>query len=719
MDEVLRAIAEAAGELVGVPLASFWVANEAARTLEFRTSSDPMADDYPSRIVPYGEGGVGWVAVHRQTLEIEDIAQDPRFSFTGWAASHGLRSALVVPIVLQESLLGVLSLVGRQPIRLSPDDQQLLESFVAQAGVAIRNAGLYGETRGRLEESRALLEVAEILNSTLDSKRLLREVTMKIAQVCRVDRCSIQRWVDGRVVPLMSQFADGHQDPEVWERFRRMAATLPARPPLHSRTVDTRRPVIVPDASASDLIPPEWVEVFGVKSTMTVPLIRQDEVIGVMALDHTEQVTAFEPWQVDLAMAIAGQLALSLANTQLYTQVQERLRETTALLSVGRALSQPESTDHLMRSVAREVAHAFGADMVGVYSLDPKREALVPTAGYHVPKHLLEHFLSRPFDLAQFPDMAQVWREGRAAWSSDAQADPRFARGVLEGIGAHSVLFAPTTVRGEPVGALFLVWWQTGREFSDSEVRLLEGVAAQVGLGMENAELGRQTEVKLQETETLLSVSQTLASTLDVDTLTRQFLRHVARGLGADSAGLWLLADDGEWMAPLAGYHVPPERLEALRGPATVPPEPRVLPGSGRAAGLRHLHRRGERPAHPRGGPPGRAGADAPLRADLRPGADDRRLLRRLVGQGPGALGGRAPADGGGGEPGGRGPAERPALPGQPAGSGSCRCSTSCRARSPASSTRPGSWIRCTSRCRASWTSGTWRWCCWTTRALA
>ena len=167
---------------------------------------------------------------------------------------------------------------------------------------------------------------------------------------------------------------------------------------------------------------------------MTVPLIRQDEVIGVMGLDHTERVTPFEPWQVDLAMAIAGQLALSLANAQLYTQVQERLRETTALLSVGRALSQPESTGHLMRTVAREVAHAFGADMVGVYSLDAKRDALVPTAGYHVPKHLLDHFLTRPFILARFPALAQVWREGRAAWSSDALADPRFDREVLEGI---------------------------------------------------------------------------------------------------------------------------------------------------------------------------------------------------------------------------------------------------------------------------------------------
>ncbi|HUP36177.1 MAG TPA: GAF domain-containing protein [Candidatus Limnocylindria bacterium] len=565
MDEVLRAITEAAGELIAGPVASIWVANETARTLEFRAGSDPMVDDSPSRTVPYGEGGVGWVAVHRQTLEVADIARDARFKATESAASQGLRSVLAVPIVFQDALLGVLSLSGRGPIELGPDDGQLLESFVAQAGVAIRNAGLYGETRGRLEESRALLEVAEILNSTLDSKRLLREVTMKIAQVCRVDRCSIQRWVDGRVVPLMSQFADGHQDPDAWARYRRLAASLPERPRLHARTVETRRPVIVPDTSLSDLVPAEWMEVFQLKSTMTVPLIRQDEVIGVMGLDHTERATPFEPWQVDLAMAIAGQLALSLANTQLYTQVQERLRETTALLAVGRALSQPEPTVHVMRTVAREVAHAFGADMAAVYSLDAKHEALVPTAGYHVPKHLLEPFLTRPFTLANFPALTQVWREGRAAWSSDAKADPRFDPAVLEGIDAHSVLFAPTTVRGEPVGALFLVWWQTGREFGESELRLLEGVAAQVGLGMENAELGRQTEVKLQETETLLSVSQTLASTLDVDVLTRQFLRHVARGLGADSAAMWRLEDDGEWMTPLAGYHLPAERIEALR----------------------------------------------------------------------------------------------------------------------------------------------------------
>ena len=75
MDEVLRAIAEAAAELIAVPLASIWVANEAARTLEFRTASDPMADDVPAKTVAYGEGGAGWVALHRGPLEVADIAR--------------------------------------------------------------------------------------------------------------------------------------------------------------------------------------------------------------------------------------------------------------------------------------------------------------------------------------------------------------------------------------------------------------------------------------------------------------------------------------------------------------------------------------------------------------------------------------------------------------------------------------------------------------------
>jgi signal transduction histidine kinase/CheY-like chemotaxis protein len=118
---------------------------------------------------------------------------------------------------------------------------------------------------------------------------------------------------------------------------------------------------------------------------------------------------------------------------------------------------------------------------------------------------------------------------------------------------------------GAPLGGLFLVWWQTGRVFTPAEIRLVEGVAAQVGLAMENADLTRQTRVKLAETETLLSASRALSSTLDRQGLVRHFLRSVAQTIGADCVGSWIVQEDGEWLEPLAGYRIPPERLEAFR----------------------------------------------------------------------------------------------------------------------------------------------------------
>jgi len=96
-------------------------------------------------------------------------------------------------------------------------------------------------------------------------------------------------------------------------------------------------------------------------------------------------------------------------------------------------------------------------------------------------------------------------------------------------------------------------------------VRLVEGVAAQVGLALENADLARQTQSKLAETQTLLSISRAVSSTLDLQGLARHFMRQVATTFGADTVGLWMVDETGRWLTPLAGYRVPPAQLGALR----------------------------------------------------------------------------------------------------------------------------------------------------------
>ena len=159
LDQVLSEIARAAAQLMEAPAVGLWVADEAARTLEPRAFSDErFAATYPRRRIKFEEGLPGWVAAHRETLVVPDVFADGRILAVDWFRQHDLRSAYIVPIVHQDALLGVLALNGRAPFDLDAEDRELLESFVAQAARAIRNARLYEEARGARDFLRSIAE---------------------------------------------------------------------------------------------------------------------------------------------------------------------------------------------------------------------------------------------------------------------------------------------------------------------------------------------------------------------------------------------------------------------------------------------------------------------------------------------------------------------------------------------------------------------------------
>jgi signal transduction histidine kinase/CheY-like chemotaxis protein len=144
MGDVLHEITRAAATLMDTPLVRIWIADEQTQTLELRAASNErLSAHYDLRTMRFGERSAGWVAKYRQTLHIPDVFSDERTPTHSWFQSNGLRSSLGVPIFHRDTLLGVLILFGRQPFQLDSDNQALLDSFVAQAAVAIRNAALY------------------------------------------------------------------------------------------------------------------------------------------------------------------------------------------------------------------------------------------------------------------------------------------------------------------------------------------------------------------------------------------------------------------------------------------------------------------------------------------------------------------------------------------------------------------------------------------------
>jgi GAF domain-containing protein len=168
-DEVLRAITRAGAELMDSPLVAIALADETSGMIERRAfSDDGLGEDHPGLRRRFGEGAMGWVAVHRRPLNIHDVFADERVLAREWCRRHGFPSVLVVPILFQDALLGVLVLFGRAPFVMDAADQDLLESFLAQAALAIHNASVHEELRAahqNLERSQEQLIHSEKLSA--------------------------------------------------------------------------------------------------------------------------------------------------------------------------------------------------------------------------------------------------------------------------------------------------------------------------------------------------------------------------------------------------------------------------------------------------------------------------------------------------------------------------------------------------------------------------
>jgi GAF domain-containing protein len=161
---VLAEISRAAGRLMESPLALFWVVDREGMTLRFAEPSDPeLAADFPLREVRFDEGIVGWIATHREPVTVADVFPDSRFRAHEWWRRHGLTSFYGLPVMLDGALLAVLTFNSRKPFDMTPANQDFLESFVAQAALALRNASLFeAEAAARCEVEHALAQVKQL-----------------------------------------------------------------------------------------------------------------------------------------------------------------------------------------------------------------------------------------------------------------------------------------------------------------------------------------------------------------------------------------------------------------------------------------------------------------------------------------------------------------------------------------------------------------------------
>ncbi|MGH7268320.1 MAG: GAF domain-containing protein, partial [Candidatus Rokuibacteriota bacterium] len=566
LDAVLQRVAEGAMNLCRSDMAHIALRDPISGAMVFRCwAGSRLHGRQPYALEP-GRGVGGQVLLTGCPFRTDDYAEDPRITkdYVATIEAEGIVASMAVPIKSGDQVEGLLFVDDRSRRSFTDRDEAVLARLGEYAAIGVRNARLFAETDRRRRAAESLADLGRLVSQSLDPAEVAQRIADSVRALLGAAAATLYRLEpsSGDLVSLAINDAG--------RPARQPRMTVPRGTGVSGLAVRDRCPVTTSDVFTD----PRVTLTAAVRArvgrgpyhaVLAVPLLVKDEVIG--ALTVVDRLGRhFDEEAVALAQAFADQAAVAVENARLFEETGQRLRETETLLAVGRVLSQTLPVDEMLRQVAREVARAFRADMVGAYFLDPRREVLVPIAGYHVPREFLETLARAGLELARFPLLGEAWQTRRPVWTSDYKADPRVDQGILSGLRPGALLFAPTLIRGEIVGGLFLAWWAAGRSFTGAEARLVEGIAAQVGLALENAELVRQTREKLRETETLLSVSRALSSTLDLQPLLRHFLRQVARTIEADSVGVWLVDPVSGHLEPFAGYRVPRAALEAMRG---------------------------------------------------------------------------------------------------------------------------------------------------------
>ena len=228
-------------------------------------------------------------------------------------------------------------------------------------------------------------------------------------------------------------------------------------------------------------------------------------------------------------------------NNRLQGETASRLKETEALLAIARTASTTLDVNEALRRICRELTLLVGADTGAAYLLDPASEVLTPRAGYHVPKEMIETFLSTPIPLGEQGFRADVWEGRRPVFSDDVQADPRFGFELFRRFPHQSGLVLPIILDETVAGAFYFAWWTTRKALTEHELALVEHVAAQVAVVIRHARLFEQAERERRQLGALYEISRELAAAEDTDQIFALLVNEAIGLLGVEAAGIRLL----------------------------------------------------------------------------------------------------------------------------------------------------------------------------------
>jgi diguanylate cyclase (GGDEF)-like protein len=251
-----------------------------------------------------GQGIIGHVAETRQAYKAGDVSQDPYY----FSSAQRNGSAIGVPMLDKENLLGVIYVESSVKDELQSEDVQTLQTLANQVATSLQKARLYARTQKHLQVMTTLQSISHTVTSSLDLDEILNNVIQLLKDSFGYTYLSIYL-LDEDILYLGTQL--GYPD-------TLLIHEIPITSGVIGRTARSRKSQFIQDVSVdSDFLPASYE----VKNEIAVPLLKNDNVLGVLNVESKGDPPLTEN-DVNLLNTLAGSVAVAIDNARLHAEVK-------------------------------------------------------------------------------------------------------------------------------------------------------------------------------------------------------------------------------------------------------------------------------------------------------------------------------------------------------------------------------------------------------------
>jgi GAF domain-containing protein len=443
--------------------------------------------------------------LERRIIQISDALAPDTPENTRRAGYAGeFRSITFVPLLREGIGIGTIILTHPEAgFELSPKQLALVQTFADQAVIAIENVRLFNETQEALEQQTAISDVLRVISSSPgDVGPVFASVAEHAARICEAQIVDILIIVDGRL-QYAAEFGEfGRLQP---------GETAPLnRDSVMGRSICDKQPVHVVDLQSMDHDLPlgrEYAFALGHRTTLAVPLIREDCALGTILVRRTE-VRPFDDRHVALLKTFADQAAIAIENARLLNELHQRtddlsesLQQQTATADVLKVISRSAfDLQTVLDTLVESAARLCDADEGTIFQ--PRDGVYRLAASCGISPKRREFFDNHSFRPGTETTTGRVLLEGKTIHIEDSQADPNYRLSDPEPV--RTRLGVPLLREGAPIGVFVLGRRGEARPFNQQQIDLVQTFADQAVIAIENVRLFDEVQAKTEELATSL-----------------------------------------------------------------------------------------------------------------------------------------------------------------------------------------------------------------------